>query len=187
MFSVCVPYRRLETRPRFLGNCLMRLNETGFEICIGGEKQEGRFNRAAALNEAISKASREWIIAMDVDLIWPEDFIKKIKGFLDKRTYLCFLFVENGEARLPGTAGGLNIFHKSLWEAAEKFCEEYIGYGWEDFDFCNRVLAKGFEVRQTEITIEHIPHEQIEGIFEDLDNNRKIYESKWGRGEEECE
>lgn len=181
MFSFCIPYRVLPERHRLLENFLLRMAAVKgyFVVYIGGQNQEGKFNRGAAMNEAINMAPDSWIITTDADLIMPPLFINFIMPLLDKKTVLYFKYIEAGEERFPGSPGGVNVFHKSLWESVKGYSEEYIGYGYEDYDFRERIIKNGFKYLYTGIIIEHIPHVQVEDIHDDLDLNRAVYERAW--------
>lgn len=176
MFSVCIPYRYLPERDGMLAACFERLNRHGWEVSIGGALQDGRFNRAKALNEAIRESINEWIVTMDVDMILPFDFFKQIHNKLKPKIMLTFDFFEGGVPRFPDSPGGVTVFHYELWREVGGYNEAYEGYGYEDYDFRDRVLATGGAVVNTHIPIEHIPHTQVPGILDDLKRNKTIYE-----------
>ncbi len=191
MYSICIPYRELSEKPQALEKCLDRLYKLltvsdlcvdEVEIIVGGTNQVGKFNRAAALNEAIAKAKHEWIITMDVDLKLPPGFFEQISSLLVEKWVLGFTFIQGDGLRFPGTPGGVNVFHKKVWETIGGYCEDYAGYGYEDYDFRNRIDSAGFQFAQTSIQIMHLPHPQVKDIFEDLERNKKIYLEKWPDG-----
>ena len=183
--SFIIPYRESETHPRDRADeCVEHIKQsvpTGAVIVAGSSGDD--FSRAKALNFGIQMADGEYLAPMDVDLRLPEHFWRNVRPMLHPNAFLIFDFWEGGKPYHPGTPGGLNIFHRELYERSGGYCTEYEGYGYEDYDLRDRMKDCGADIVYTGIKIEHIPHPQVEGIHEQLKRNEMVYIRRTAGGE----
>lgn len=118
-------------------------------------RDESEFQRSRAWNIGIAQASAEWVFLLDCDV--------KVMGpvFADPM----FAVPNYGNFYRPYTDRylpslfGCAIVLKEHWQAVGGFNEDLIGWGWEDVDFCRRLVAKGY--REVTIPAGHfqpLPH-----------------------------
>ena len=143
----------------------------------------GSYNPARARNLAIGMARNEWVCSLDVDVIPPADFCEQLEASLPAglMTYCTFEVLEGDRPHFdPPTYWGSAAFlySQALWCVAGGYCEDYEGYGYEDPDFCDRCMSAGAAHTPLPITVQHDPHPQVEGINQDIERNRAIYERR---------
>lgn len=203
MVSYVIPYRHLASRAGRLERLCTTLRcnvSPGSELIVSSQspcpeesvydlviayilEPRERYNPARARNLAIGMARGEWICALDVDVILPAGFCEQLQANLpaEPMTYCTFCVLEGNRLHFdPPTYWGSAAFlySKALWYEAGGYCEEYEGYGYEDPDFCDRCMSAGAQLAQLPITVQHDPHPQVEGIHQDIERNRAIYERR---------
>jgi predicted glycosyltransferase involved in capsule biosynthesis len=207
MFSVVIPYREHSSRDGRIERLALSLyadpipvevivsdqsplpplSVSGRAQVIIHEPQEP-FSRARAINRGVRLVSHPWVLVMDVDVILPSDVLAQIMDLLRStplRTYATFTVLEGSRPHFnPPFYWGSDavMFSRALWEEVGGYEEGYRGYGFEDADFCDRCVKAGATIMETGLTFYHESHPQVEGIYEDLEKNRRLYEGRKDSG-----
>lgn len=75
--------------------------------------------------------------------------------------------------------------HRSAWEAAGGFCEDYVGYGGEDTDFAQRLVAAGLDLGWEGGARAYHQHHEVESPpvrhLHDIVRNARLFHTKWAR------
>lgn len=186
IFSYQVSYalqdRLLETRAiqsRFFPDAMA--GHRTIEI-HGGDGSPKDFCMAALLNGAISRAVAEradWLVLLDVDAL----LIHTITQWPD--TGFSLIFKRNmdpgeGFDPLPSvfTHSSYFVLHRDVF-TAHRFCEDYRGYGHEDWDYMETLRKNDIRIRETDGRMMHRWHPPRPWI-EYQEANRKLYFERTG-------
>lgn len=181
MISIILPYKPDGDRRDIYFNYVFDRYRTMFpdaEIVLGNDTSgHVAFCRSHAINNGVARSHGDQLIISDVDLliskqaclqafgkafvipfgrIWhltPEDSDRIIKG--EKWQDLPTHFVDIRESKL---AGGIHIMTRQFFDEIGGYSEEFLGWGWEDTEFCKRVAI--YPILKDEI-IYHLWHPRI--------------------------
>jgi len=107
------------------------------------------FHLSAARNScaqhAIDHLGPEWLVFIDADILLPPDFLTRNDSLLTTQAGAdCFLQSErldDGDVQIWGSC----IVRASDWKRVKGYDEDITGYGFEDNDFYERLMAIGIE------------------------------------------
>ncbi len=75
--------------------------------------------------------------------------------------------------------------HRDAWVATGGFCEDYVGYGGEDTDFGQTIVAAGLELGWTgsarAFHQHHESHDPPVQHVDDIMRNGRLFDARWGR------
>ncbi|XP_063776131.1 beta-1,4-galactosyltransferase 1 isoform X2 [Pseudophryne corroboree] len=150
--ALIIPFRKRDEHLKYWLHYLhpiLQRQQLDYGIYVINQDGDATFNRAKLLNigyvEALKEYDYECFVFSDVDLI-PMD---------DKNIYKCYsqprhlsVSMDKFGFRLPYTQyfGGVSALSKQQFERINGFPNNYWGWGGEDDDIYNRIIASGMSV-----------------------------------------
>jgi len=176
------------------------LSQFDFEIVVFPVEIEGGiFSRSRMANYAVSKSEAEFIAICDGDLIIPRKFAEDGGEYLSEHPGAVILpyglymnRIDTDAWRKSGQfpefkprcahegAGGINwLSRKAFIECGGLNCD-FVGWGWEEFEFRDRWIAQGREIYRPDVLVYHPHHERnsrgSEGYYDNTKTNQKRYQ-----------
>ncbi len=201
--SVCFPYRSDGARRDEIFEWILwrwRDAYPDFEI-VRGDCDEEKFNRSAAINNAVEKSSGDTLIVADSDTIFHKEFVNKALtrsgwGF-PFRSYFnmtkkcsdwvltqrpnCNLRLESTEFFAWGNenVSGVMVISRQDLEHVGGFDEGFVGWGYEDLAFATaaeKLLGPPFRVEPGYVL--HLWHESADE-YETTTSNQRYFERRY--------
>lgn len=159
------------------------------EIVVSDDERYGKFNRAAARNRAVEKASHDLILVVDADVLFHRAQIDQAIDaviYEDAKwvtPYTLYLKADQFQTKailaqppdidvplperdarhwstLTGTAG-LMLVTREAWDTVGGYDETFTGWGWEDFAIVVALETLVHGVVRTEGFALHLDHERL--------------------------
>lgn len=159
------------------------------------------FIYAQAINRCAAAAGQDDLLILEDDMLmltphwrstlerfmerWPADYgVVQIATTADPE-------VKRDEIRESLTTVGLGVslIPRRVWNAVGTMDERYVGYGYEDTDYCVRLLHAGYRIGVTgAVLVEHRGGQigytrrlgSYEAVLEQCRVNRDLFYKKWG-------
>lgn len=153
----------INTRGKFLVKFLTEL-VIGDRGKVIYENYSGKVNRSKLRNKALEHSTSEFVFLCDVDLVLGQDLLNKIKKEIKKTDFLMVpcLYRRKKFENIDLKTSTLNKIRKNYSHIAIpssvivykkngiRFDENFIGHGYEDFDFIIRLLKSINRIHITE-------------------------------------
>lgn len=172
-----------------------------FELCLGDAGGD-RFNRAAARNEAVSRASGDILVLADADVIFDPIRVREAMVALHRNraewvlpyehyeqlTGLDTMLILEGPVRsrierplvprwttLTGNAGCM-VITREAFETVGGYDEAFFGWGWEDWAFADALECLVHTQYRTAGHVLHVMHPKSPGHITEKRAARKLYD-----------
>jgi predicted glycosyltransferase involved in capsule biosynthesis len=139
------------------------------------------YNPGKARNTGIRYCDTHWIFAIDSDVIIQanEHAWHLTPGFfalLGSQLKSGNIYSRDLNLVVDGSLTGSILFEKSSWEKIHGYGENFIGWGFDDIDYHNRLLkAKfGFQRIFNQNYLHHIPHDDFSRTCNGSDSVKKM-------------
>lgn len=207
MFSVIIPFRNNLKEPSRLNSLFFVKGfwETNFDCeVIISDSTYSKFNRSEARNIGVAKANYETLVFSDADTFCdiqniPEalNFIKKDRWVLPYKRYYRLskefskniinnniLHISKPDYELKfinNSWSGVVCLNKKMFYSVNGYNENYVGWGFEDYEFKDSLISKFGEPIRVNGSSYHLWHEVEPFTTKDSSyylQNKDLYERK---------
>ena len=114
---------------------------------------------SAAINLAASQAHEaDWLIVLSNDVICTGRFFRMLK--YSPQGAVMGPEIQTVRGRWRYVMGWCVVTSRSVWDALQGWDEEYLASSWEDVDFSQSALERGFDLLQSDFPFTHLDQRQ---------------------------
>lgn len=160
--------------------------------CLVQYPEENLYNLSRSRNKGSRRSNSKWLIFTDCDIYYDDDLFQKIVRIAENHNKLAVRGNTLYNRKLPGSkvigdkyhCGAAPMFiNRSLYEIIGGYCEDYVGWGYEDSDLEHKLKDLGYFVNDFDAGGYHVLDyhnviRQNASMWNNNDSNRPLFEKR---------